>query len=80
MGSINAQCQTGSGQPWTLQLNTPADGKLSETIMQLKSDVMEHVNQCLAEQGALADDVDLMEETVSGDDEAQPAHQHKKQK
>lgn len=41
---------------------------------------MEHVNQCLAEQGALADDVDLMEETVSGDDEAQPAHQHKKQK
>lgn len=81
MGSINARCETGNGQPWTLQLSTPPSGKLSETIMQLKFGAMEHINQCLAQQGSsLADDLDMMEETLSGDDEAHPTHQHKRQK
>lgn len=83
MGSINAQCDTTTGkQPWTLQLSTPADGKLSDTIVKLKAHVMDHINECLAQQGSsLADDLDMMEETLSGDDEAPPPkHQNKKQK
>lgn len=79
MGSVNVQCATNNDeQPWTLQLTTPVDGKLSDTIVQLKAEIMEHINQCLAQQGSsLADDLDLMEETLSGDETPPKKHKPK---
>ncbi len=81
MGTINAQCTLGPNtQPFTVQLTTPPNGKLSDTIDQMKTKLMEHMNESLAAQGAsTADDIDVMEETVSDDD--QPSkHNTKKNK
>lgn len=83
MGTINAQCTLHGDAPWTIELTTPSDGKLSNTIVQLKAQLMEHMNECLAAQGAsTADDLDVMEETVSDDDTThqQPSKKNKQHK
>lgn len=73
MASITATCEFNGNLSWASQLPPAAGGGLSDNVAEIKSQLMSFLNEYLAVNSdkAAEEDVDLMEEVVSDDEQAQ---------